>query len=37
VGGEVSYFRYIGDDHNLSANLSVALARDVAFFDAVLK
>ena len=37
VGGEVSYFRYIGDDHNLSANLSVALARDVTFFDAVLK
>ncbi len=37
VGGEVSYFEYPGDDHNLSLNLATALARSVAFFDLHLK
>lgn len=37
VGGDVEYFRYEGDDHNLSANLRIALTRDVAFFDSILK
>jgi len=37
VGGGVELFVYQGDDHNLSKNLSTALARSVAFFDAHVK
>lgn len=37
VGGNVALFTYPGDDHNISANLSTALARSVAFFDANVK
>lgn len=34
---EVELFAYPGDDHNISANLSVALNRSVEFFDRFLK
>jgi dipeptidyl aminopeptidase/acylaminoacyl peptidase len=37
AGREVELFEYAGDDHNLSANLGVALRRSVAFFDEHLK
>ena len=37
VGGVVEYFRYPGDNHNISANFGVAMARSIAFFDAYLK
>lgn len=37
AGKEVEYYAYEGDDHNLSANLSVALNRSVQFFDKYLK
>lgn len=37
AGKEVEYFTYPGDDHNISANLGVALERSVAFFDKYLK
>ena len=33
VGGDVSYYEYPGDNHNLSINLGTALARSVSFFD----
>lgn len=33
----VEYYEYPGDDHNLSANLSLALQRSVEFFDKQLK
>ncbi len=33
AGGDIALFTYPGDDHNLSGNLSAALARSVAFFD----
>lgn len=33
VGGDITYYEYPGDNHNLSVNLGVALARSVAFFD----
>lgn len=33
AGGTVEYYEYPGDDHNLAASLSTALARSVAFFD----
>ncbi|MCB0124987.1 MAG: alpha/beta fold hydrolase [Caldilineaceae bacterium] len=33
VGGDVTYYEYPGDNHNLSVNLGTALARSVAFFD----
>lgn len=33
VGKDVSLFEYPGDDHNITANLSTALTRSVAFFD----
>jgi dipeptidyl aminopeptidase/acylaminoacyl peptidase len=33
LGRETELFAYPGDDHNISANLSTALARSVAFFD----
>lgn len=37
AGKESELFIYPGDDHNLAANLSVALQRSVEFFDAHLK
>lgn len=37
AGKEVELFVYEGDDHNLSANLGVALNRSVEFFDKHLK
>lgn len=37
AGGDVALFDYPGDDHNISANLSRALARSVAFFDTHVK
>lgn len=37
VGGVVEYFRYPGDNHNISANFGVAMARSIAFFDNYLK
>ena len=37
AGGSVELYRYQGDNHNLSKNLSTALARSVAFFDAHVK
>ncbi|MBI2011940.1 alpha/beta fold hydrolase [Candidatus Daviesbacteria bacterium] len=37
VGKEVELFIYPGDDHNLAANLGVALNRSVDFFDKYLK
>lgn len=37
AGREVELYVYPGDDHNISANLSVALARSVEFFDRYLK
>ena len=37
AGGEVELFSYAGDDHNLSQSFNTAMARSVAFFDAVLK
>ncbi len=33
AGRETELFAYPGDDHNISANLSTALQRSVAFFD----
>jgi dipeptidyl aminopeptidase/acylaminoacyl peptidase len=33
AGKPVEYFKYPGDDHNISRNLSAALQRSVAFFD----
>lgn len=37
AGKTVEYYTYEGDDHNLSANLSIALQRSVQFFDKYLK
>ncbi len=37
VDKEVEIFIYNGDDHNIGANLSVALQRSVEFFDRYLK
>ncbi len=37
AGKPVEYFKYAGDDHNLAANLNVALQRSVAFFDKYVK
>ena len=36
-GKELEAFYYEGDDHNLSANLGLALQRSVEFFDRYLK
>lgn len=33
LGKEANYFEYNGDNHNISKNWSVAMARSVAFFD----
>lgn len=37
AGKEVELYTYQGDDHNLSANLGLALQRSVEFFDKYLK
>lgn len=37
VGGVVEYFRYPGDNHNISANFGTVMARSIAFFDKYLK
>jgi len=37
VGGVVEYFRYPGDNHNISANFAEAMAQSIAFFDKYLK
>lgn len=37
VGGQVEYIEYQGDDHNISANLTSALASAVAYFDQYLQ
>ncbi len=37
VGGEVEFYSYPGDDHNLSQQFNTAMARSVALFDSVLK
>lgn len=37
AGGQVEYFEYPGDNHNLSNSLYVALERSVAFFDEYVK
>ena len=37
VGGVVEYFRYNGDNHNISANFGAAMAQSIAFFDKYLK
>lgn len=37
VGGEVEYYVYEGDDHNLAVNFSTAMARSIAFLDAHVK
>lgn len=37
VGGTVEYFRYNGDNHNISVNFGTAMARTVAFFDQYVK
>lgn len=37
AGRTVEFYSYEGDDHNLSQNLSTALARSVEFFDRYVK
>lgn len=37
VGGEVEFYSYEGDDHNLSGFFSSAMTRTIAFFDTYLK
>jgi len=37
AGKPVEYFKYPGDNHNISSNLSAALQRSVAFFDKYVK
>jgi dipeptidyl aminopeptidase/acylaminoacyl peptidase len=37
AGGTVEYYAYEGNDHNISASLSLALQRSVAFFDKYVK
>jgi len=37
AGKTVEYYKYPGDDHNIAANLAVALQRSVAFFDKYVK
>jgi dipeptidyl aminopeptidase/acylaminoacyl peptidase len=34
---KVEYYEYDGDDHNIAANLGIALERSVAFFDTHVK
>ena len=37
AGRDVEFYEYVGDDHNISKNLSLALSRSVEFFDRYLK
>jgi fermentation-respiration switch protein FrsA (DUF1100 family) len=37
AGGTVEYYRYEGDNHNISKNLKTALQRSVEFFDRYVK
>jgi len=37
VGGEVEFYSYEGDDHNLAGYFSTAMTRTIAFFDRYLK
>jgi fermentation-respiration switch protein FrsA (DUF1100 family) len=37
AGKPVEYYKYLGDNHNIANNLSVALQRSVAFFDKYVK
>jgi dipeptidyl aminopeptidase/acylaminoacyl peptidase len=37
ASGEVEYYVYPGDEHNLSVNFGTAMQRSVAFFDTYLK
>jgi dipeptidyl aminopeptidase/acylaminoacyl peptidase len=37
AGKSVEIYTYPGDDHNIAANVGVALARSVAFFDKYVK
>jgi dienelactone hydrolase len=37
VDGDVEFFTYPGDDHNLSQQFNTAMVRSIAYFDAVLK
>jgi dipeptidyl aminopeptidase/acylaminoacyl peptidase len=37
AGGVAEIYTYPGDDHNLAANLGVALTRSVEFFDRYVK
>ena len=37
AGGTVELYTYPGDDHNIAANVGLALARSVTFFDRYVK
>ncbi len=37
VGGNVAYYEYEGDDHNLSAFFTQAMLRSISFFDQYVK
>jgi dipeptidyl aminopeptidase/acylaminoacyl peptidase len=37
VGGDVAYYTYEGDNHNLSVNFSDAMFRSITFFDTYVK
>jgi len=37
VGGEVEFYTYVGDNHNLSGYFSLAMTRTIEFFDKYLK
>jgi fermentation-respiration switch protein FrsA (DUF1100 family) len=37
VGGDVTYYTYEGDNHNLSVNFSDAMFRSITFFDTYVK
>lgn len=37
VGGDVEFYSYEGDDHNLAGYFSTAMTRTIAFFDRYLK
>jgi dipeptidyl aminopeptidase/acylaminoacyl peptidase len=37
VAGQVEYYEYVGDNHNLSVNFGTAMARSITFFDQYLK
>lgn len=37
IGGDVTYYTYEGDNHNLSVNFSDAMFRSITFFDTYVK